>query len=270
LDFALITSIGESLTGIRFFARAGGLTVHPNHLAQTVAMAMPVALALHVHPNLGSRVTKWFLVALLLLGTLVSGSRAGILGVAVGVLLSALLGQRATRREIMINVGTIVILFGVVVLLVADARSLLVAWQRLTGAVSAEAANRERIDLLRQAFSDLAYRPLLGVGFTKIRGAHDLYLQLWHAGGVLAVSAFGVFTLGTLGCGVNEYRQRSHAAGNVPLPVALTISMLVWLILGLVQNQVYDRYLYLPAALLLGFRSAGLRWTRPAGAPVHL
>ena len=44
-DFYGVTAIGYNVTGLYWYGRAGGLTVHPNHLGLVAAMALPIALS---------------------------------------------------------------------------------------------------------------------------------------------------------------------------------------------------------------------------------
>ena len=154
-----------------------------------------------------------------------------------------------------LTIGAVAVGVGVAIVTVPQIISFLVALQRLTGAISIEASDIGRLDLLREAARDLTRNPLLGIGFTRVRDAHDIYVQLWHGGGLLALAAFALFSGGTLWEGARQYRQRR--APPIPdLIVALMISLFVWLFIGLVQNAIYDRYLYLPAALIITLRAA--------------
>ena len=88
LELAGVRELGLTLTGVQFTARAVGLTVHPNHLAVSSAMVIPVALVLATLPN--ARI--WRVSALVgaiacLLAILASGSRAGLLAASVGIVL---------------------------------------------------------------------------------------------------------------------------------------------------------------------------------------
>ena len=270
LDLFTPTDIGYRLTGAEFFGRAAGLTVHPNHLAVTVVMAMPVALALDANVRSKiSRLAGWVLVLLLLLGVLVSGSRAGILVVALAGILTVVAGDSWIRRRVLLMGG--VWLVGILgpALYYGQAGVLLIGLRRLLGSVSTEDSNVERIAFLRTAMRDITEAPFLGAGFARIRDAHDLYLQLWHGGGLLTFVAFLVFASGTLWWGVRTYSTSDRITPDHRLLGSFVVSMAVWLALGLVQNQVYDRYLYMPAALLLCWRSAARRAQAHAQSPVQ-
>ena len=96
-----------------------------------------------------------------------------------------------------------------------------------------------------------ASSPILGTGFATVRDAHDIYLQLLQAGGILALLSFIVFVAGSLLTGLHLSRSASLSKPHRTLALALIASIVTWLVAGLAQNYVYDRYLYMPFALLL-------------------
>jgi hypothetical protein len=68
-------------------------------------------------------------------------------------------------------------------------------------------------------------------------------------------------------------RDRSLPKGVPDFAGALTVSVAVWLISGLFQNQIADRYIYVPVGLLLGLtvaanaRRSQTRPSKPKPAP---
>jgi hypothetical protein len=133
----------------------------------------------------------------------------------------------------------------------------------LTGVISVEGYDNGRLELYAEALSDFLARPLTGHGFSQIRDALNIYLQLLQAGGLIALSAFSLFTVGSLRLGWRLAHEPVLSGSMRSLAVALTVSVLVWLQEGLVQNAIYDRYLYVPAGLLLAMRLFAVRHYKP-------
>ena len=74
-------TIGTALTGVQYLGRPAGLSVHPNHLAITCAMALPIAgWSFSYATGRGARLVSAVFIGILIAGLLVSGSRAGFLG----------------------------------------------------------------------------------------------------------------------------------------------------------------------------------------------
>lgn len=247
-----LTSIGPALTGLEFQDRAAGLTVHPNHLALACAMALPVAVW-HVSAtrNLRGHSAYLALAIAIALGILASGSRAGIVAGMAGVVFVAFLRHRERNAVVLALVGGAAVILIVGFLSPSNSDQLLTGVQRLSGGESVGNSDATRLEYYRVAITEFAARPLTGNGFEVVRGAHDIYLQLLQAGGLIALAAFGLFALGSLGLGVRLTREPTLPNGAQGLAAALTASIAVWLLAGLAQNQIYDRFLYVPVGLLL-------------------
>ncbi len=131
-----------------------------------------------------------------------------------------------------------------------------IAIQRLTNATATNESDASRIVNYSVALTDFAKHPLAGNGFDVIRDAHDIYFQLLQGGGLLAFASFGLFAACSLWLGVRLSRHSALTREMQNLASALAASLLVWLLAGLAQNLIYDRYLYLPAGVLIGLRMA--------------
>ena len=73
--------------------------------------------------------------------------------------------------------------------------------------------------------------------------AHSIYLQILAAGGLLLASGMVLFWFGLVRAG---WRLR-HVD---PIAMFLVASVVVWLAVGLVENQLTDRYIYFPVAAI--------------------
>jgi O-Antigen ligase len=269
-DFLGLTFIGPTVTGIAFANRATGLTPTPNHLGLVAAMAIPVAVSRALGVSSGRRRLAYLLAAVVVcFGILASGSRADLVAGAVGVVTLPLLHARA-RRQILLGFAAGVVVLALAAAIVPAARShAFVAVHRLTGSdPSAAESDSERRVALREGLSEFRAHPLTGNGYGVVRDAHVMYLQLLDAGGILALPAFLVFAGGVFAMGVGLRRSPKLSPPAQNLAAALTASMVVWLTAGIVSNQIYDRYLYLPAAFLFGMWFASRRTDvgEPAGS----
>ncbi len=263
LDGLRLTSIGPALIGAEFQGRPTGLTIQPNHLGLACAMVTPVAFLYATRRGPATkRIAGILMIGVVGIGVLISGSRAAVVAAICGILLVPLLAGGLWKRAILlIAVGAAgVLLFGTA-LAGQDGGTAqgFLATNRLFGGASGVAdSNNARLGYYSVALEDFAKHPVTGSGFDLVRNAHDIYFQLLQAGGIPALLAFSVFCCGTLSCGIRLSRDLTRPEEMRNYAAALTASMVVWLVAGLAQNLVFDRYLYLPAGLLLGLRLSSL------------
>lgn len=251
LDSFGITTLGPSLTGITFFGRQAGLTVHPNHLGLACVMVVPVALALVLSGRrFAFRIVVAALTALAIVGVLVSGSRGATLGIVVGPAVSAFLMFR--RRLSAVAVAAVLI--AATVSIGAFASQDLISVARLTGQVAVQGADVQRTAALTQSLNDVLASPVIGNGYGYGRDAHDIYLQAAAAGGALALAGLLLLLGAIVQSGVRCTLRADLPLRLRVLAAGLVGSMATWLAVGIVENPIYDRYLYWPAGLLLAIR----------------
>lgn len=236
LQFFEVSDLASLATGSRGFAHTGrvaGFTAHPNQLGLVCVLAFPIALHLYKRRRL------WFVSLVLLVGGVMgSGSRTALVSLLASIALYLYMqGSLSASRLIR------ALVFAGLVAVVASAVGIDIALNRLlvTDQSVAE-ATAARSDSLAVAFSDIRAHPLTGVGFGK--GAHSLYISVVQSAGVLALGGFGWFATRTL----RIARRFRHDL----LVSAVGASMASWLAAGLIHPGLYDRYLYVPAGLLLG------------------
>ena len=219
-------------------ARQAGLTSHPNHLGMSVGIVAPLAIGIATK-------SKWKgvpLVVLLLIGAIVSGSRAGQAGFVLAVTVTLAFSQRARRfAPILITVAGIVLASVVWVKpdLVETAATL---FRFDTTDRYVAQSNEERAMLSDQAIKDFLERPLDGVGLEVLTQAHNIYLQIIAAGGVILSVGMFIYFAGLLRAGFAE-RKAADATG-----LYLLIGIIVWLAAATFGTQLTDRYLYFPVA----------------------
>ena len=229
--------------------RQAGLGAQPNHLALAAALAVPVVTWRVLVAATGLRRAAWLVVGIVLAaGLATAASRAGLGAAVVGAGLTVLV-LKAGRRLVVPLVGGVV---AAAVVAIAAAPALLdrVAEQlRLSGAASAAESNAVRGGIAEQAVADFRHSPLHGLGLPVVTDAHDIFLQLLAAGGVLLLLGFALFVLGFVG----EVRRLGDLSDG--LPRVLLVSFASWLLVGAVVNQLTDAFLYLPVAIVAGLAS---------------
>jgi O-antigen/teichoic acid export membrane protein len=257
-DYLLHTHIGSSFTGEVALDRVAGLTTQPNHLGFVTVMALPVIISRLLTDR--SNVARGYYAAvgvLAALALLSSGSRGGLLGGVFVIFATPLFQPRVRERAIVTfsAAAIVVLILGVFVLKGAT----FVTLQRSAGSATVQAAaGVNRSDSLRnqaysQAYDQFSDHPINGVGFAHARAAQSLYLELLASGGVVAFLAFLSFLLGSTASGLRLSRTR----GDPKLPGlagATASSMGAWIIMGIAENQLYDRYLLVPCGFLLAVR----------------
>jgi hypothetical protein len=253
LDASGLTSIGPTLTGVVWDGRYAGLTVHPNHLGLVAVMAFPVAVWwLNSRPGRSAQVLGAGLAGLLILGVLASGSRAAMISlVVVGAL--SLLAQARNRNDraispLVLLCGCGLVVGAVYLMMPTTAGN---GFARLLGQSDLAVDNQDRLGAMTASLFGYYGSPLIGTGFSSVKAANNLVLQTLQAGGMLTALGLAVFLSGAIARGL---RTSLVSDG---LGTALSLSLLAWLVDGMFQNIIYDRFLFLPVALVLALRSAG-------------
>ncbi|MGQ0464243.1 MAG: O-antigen ligase family protein [Sporichthyaceae bacterium] len=245
-----ITHVALALTSEGYDGRQVGLTNHPNHLGFSCAMAIPLAIGLATRRRgLGLAV-----LVLLGLGVLFSGSRGAQAGALVAIPLVALLAPAARRP--LLPVGLFVLVAVPVALALRIGLPADSDYLRFGGS-NAEQSDALRELLRQQAEDDFHQNPFLGVGINVLPEGHNFYLQLLGAGGVVLFAVMAVYWAGALW---TARRLSAHSSSAV----YLAASVLVSLAMGLHANQIVDRYLLVPVAVLLALAAASK--LRPAAS----
>jgi O-antigen ligase len=233
-------------------ARMNGLTDHPNTLGITAAISIPIAIYF-----MSTMHRKWIAaIALVVLfgGILASGSR----GAQAAAPLCALIAVLWTPKDpslgharSIVTLGTV--LGGFAILLILPSRVRQSLFRIFEGSPDASGSNSERFTLLRAALADWQAHPVFGSGIRHIVEAHNIYLQFLASGGVvLAMSMLIYFFL------VLRASWQLSSQG-IAYARFLMISIGTWLVLGLVENAVADRYLYYSVGCVAALASVNLR-----------
>ena len=259
-------------------ARSIGLTVHANTLSLTAVMAVPLVISRMTNSR---RVLLYLPVFLLLLvAVLLSGARAGMVGIVIAVVLTLALCRPARRVlfspnlrvAAMVAVGLAALVAVVVGLSVqpstraaeylgvselSSESSQPATVGRFGGDSSTAESDSARWGYLEDSVRYILDRPIPGYGFRWIESSHNIYLQLLLSGGLLALVGYLWLICGYL---LAAYRLREILPDwTTTAAPAVLVSLAMMLITGIVGNGIVDRYLYLPMALLFAMWTIAVR-----------
>ena len=254
-------------------SRTSGLTIHPNYLALTAVMGTPTAMLW-----LG-RSRRWTAAGIVAVLTLVgavyaSGSRDGIIAVIGVIAITGFAVPRFRRRVLpMLPILAATIALAVtLVLMFTKAGSHILHQVRLGGNdPSAAGSDIQRAADAHVAWLQIRTRPIEGVGFSVIEDAHDIYLQLLAAGGVIAMAAFIAYVGGLIAS-----TRQALRPGPFDEVIAAMTGVVGWLANGIFDAQLGDKYLYVLPGLIMAMawvataearsRSSDAVFKRPAPA----
>jgi O-antigen ligase len=256
--------LGQSITGVivNDGSRVAGLTIHPNTFALTCAMTLPIAILRAIQLRGLGRAAGIIASCLLCGGVLVSGSRVGLFSLVLAVGLTAMLIPKLRARVVVVGiVGALVL-----VLAAPSNNPLLEGFNRLSGGGDSSQANGQRSDQFHESLHIALAHPVTGIGFTVVADGHSLPLQFWETAGFLGIIAIVLYATGVFETGRRLYRDPNLPRGSPQFVGAITICFAVWLIAGLLQNEIADRYIFVPVGLLLGL---GLAASASGSEPGH-
>jgi hypothetical protein len=280
LDSSFGTSVGTSVTHVESADRVAGLTTQANHLAVASAMALPFAVSLLLSlKGALARVAVALSMAVIVLGCLASGSRAGLAGLACTAIMLAWTQRRSFGRTLRVGVVGVVVIILALSWLPGDRGSIAIdrALGRSNTALGVVQSDRTRTLYRDQAIERFWSSPLFGTGFAEFRRAHSVYLQLLAAGGLCALIAFLIFLGGGIRTGLWLARGPDIPVALAGLAGAAATALAAWGVMGLLSNQIFDRYLFVPVGILWAVRARQERvaearasvGTRVASAPGH-
>jgi O-antigen ligase len=270
LDSSFGTTIGFSVTGVEAFDRSSGLTSQANHLAVACAMALPFAVSLFLSAR-GAwlRGVMAVAMAMIVLGCFASGSRAGLAGLACTVGFLGWTQRHAHARTLRLAIVGAVVISVALVCLPGDKGSIAIdrALGRGDAVVGVVQSDRTRGLYREQAEARFRSSPLFGTGFAEFRRAHSVYLQLLAAGGLCALASFLIFLGGAILAGLKLSSDTALSPANARLAGAAATSLLAWGVMGVLSNQIFDRYLFIPVGLLWAVWKAAGNRASVAGRP---
>jgi len=240
-------------------SRAVGLTTHPNSLAITSLMAVGPAVYLLSSATGRLRPIAMASIIVLSVAIVASGSRAGLLGyVAVLVVMTILSRDRvsvvlSSGAVIAATVGTLIVGSG------ENALSRLVDFNGL----SARGSDTARVGLLQDNIALAIAHPVFGTGFDAARDAHNVVLQLIVSAGICGLLGFLYLTIGIVRDALSSISTTPALPSQYrSMMIGLLASFAGYLVAGLFQNMIWDRYVWMVPGLLA---VAGARITTAGG-----
>ena len=245
-------------TGIQ--ERSIGLTTHPNHLGIVSLLACGTAVGLALqYSGIGRKLGAGFAAALGA-GLLASGSRAAVVGALTSFVVFVVITRsgRALRWA-----GLCAVVCAILLALGAVEVSSTSALGRLLGQDPTSHTSDAARDAARQeSFLIINSNPLTGGGFGVLLEAHNLYLQMFAAAGVLGLAGMLGIVMGTVR--LARRRDRREILGS-----SMLCSYIGYLVAGLFSNVIADRYLWLHLALTIAL-FARLKSAHVSGPPSGL
>jgi hypothetical protein len=220
--------------------RSFGLAVDSNHYAFSCVLAS--AAGAYVALTRGStslRVVAAVATVTSLSGVLLSGSRAGAVGAMVVLACVAVVLSRRGLLGAVTALGGSGVLVTAAVLL-GGANNAIARLFGLTqgGAISAQLSDDSRRVLLADLIGALQSSPFVGLGWSRIREAHIHLLQVAVGAGVLGVIGYLCVTVGLA-------RAALALSGLEPPHLALAGGLVAFVAMGMGQNILWDRYVWI-------------------------
>jgi O-antigen ligase len=195
------------------------------------------------------------LLGLAFVGLLVSGSRSSLVAAIIAVVLTTAIHRAGRSRVVFAGLVACAVVPLALSLTNASHSRSLATLARLSQNSLTSGSDATRQQFYQSSWDTVRSHPFRGIGFEALHGSHDIYLQITQSGGVLAIAGFLLFALATLWTGARLARS-SIPVESQNLAAALASSMMAWLLFSAVQPALWDRFLYVPAGLILGMASA--------------
>lgn len=249
----------NSVTGVLTYDpgnRGIGLSTHSNHLAAASLLASGFAAGLFLTSPRRASWTAAALWGVVAVGILKSGSRAGVIGEAILItLLLGLTGSvRILRWCVTVVVGVAALLFvNVIPYDEQDAIARVLARNQTAVAQS----DFERAQFRAKAIQGIEEHPFTGAGFEEARTAHNVYLQVWGAAGIIGLLGMAVLW----SAGIHGLIE--GMAGDRWVLGAAT-AVVSFLIIASASNILWDRYLWFAFALFITGRMISREEPEPA------
>jgi hypothetical protein len=238
-------------------ARMNGLADHPNTLGLTAAISIPIVMYFMTTMS-----RKWIAaIALVVLfgGILASGSRAAQAAAPLCALVGMLLMPKSRPLGLARTISALgAVLGGLIVLMTLPSHVRQELFRIFDNSRDALGSDSERLKVFRAGMADWQAHPIFGSGISHIVEAHNIFLQFLASGGmVLAMSMLIYFFV--------VFRQAwILSSRGIIFARFLMLSVGTWLVLGLVENAITDRYLYYTIGCIAALASANLNQQLPA------
>lgn len=248
--FGIMTGPGEIST-----TRINGLATHPNNLALCCVLAFGPAMFFTVRGFGLERILGASTVLVLVLATVASGSRAGVLGIAtVALVMFLLMDLKAVAMYLAIGGALVYATFSFNLITLPENNALERLLPSNSTTSSVVDSNSERSERLSESFDQILKRPGLGVGLQEARAAHNVYLQLLSSTGLLGLVGFLMVAISSVKPLSLIMQRRSKLAASLheySLLLGGLISGYVGLLVAeIVSNALWERFVWLYPSLI--------------------
>lgn len=270
-EFTLVERKDVGVVALRIIGAVGGIFGNPNDLATSLALLLPLAVALALTSSGLKRAIFFGCAALLVGGVIVTFSRGGFLGLLAmgGVLL-----WKMGRQNRAVTALAFAVLFGVFVLAMPDGYA-----NRITSMFSIgddpTGSSQARRDLLERAANVALHHPIIGVGMGNFhiysiheQVAHNAYLEIAAELGLAGLAAYLVMIFAPLrslrkieretapetsGRGAQIRVEKPEREIHY-LSIAVQAMLVVYIVCSSFGSIQYQWYVYYPLAYAVALR----------------
>ena len=222
-----------------------GFSNHPNFLAASLVIAVPLAIWLMAKRDR----TKAELIIgavtfpALALGVYASGSRGGAACIVGAIALSIAVFPRTRQYIAGWALLGAVIVGGIIAFLPGLGDAILRATRLKGSSATTAGSNLVRHAVGHQGVLDFRHSPIQGVGLQVSFEASQVYLQELASGGLLLFTAMSIYMLGGL---ITAFRLMPES----DLAAAVLAALVAMLALNIFEADLTDRFYYVPVAIL--------------------
>ena len=244
-----------------FSGRMTGFTQHPNFLGASAAVAFIAAiwLATSSPRSMPFPFAGVVAVALVATGIVLSGSVGGLIAATVAAATYLTL-SRPSLRVILLAAVIAATALAVIQLQIREGAP--TPLQRVEQVRQGGGSMSSRLDAYRVAIPRIESNPLIGDGIGSV---HNSLLGVWYRGGLLALLGL-LLVFASLIVTALDARRRAVDGRDRLLCAALLACLLAYLAYDMGAPAIFERYGWVPAALVLAVR-AQQRRTNTARAP---
>jgi O-antigen ligase len=223
--------------GVGDGGRRIGYSTHPNVMGLCAMLAIALLPFLLAAVPRGWRPAVVAATAVCAWGVWISGSRAALVAAGAVLVLWVLVSRSVTVALTLFGLGLVPLYYvGVNISNLAASDN---ALGRLLGGGSSQGSNAEREVIAREAWEVFLSHPILGNGLSDVLKAHNIYLQVAAAVGIVGFAFFVVM----LGSTVVRSLSLDRVGGLLVLPC------LGYLMIGFMTTILWDRYVWAVLAL---------------------
>lgn len=233
----------EDLKSLLRLSGAPNDVVNPNQLAWVIVGTIPFLY--YLLWRMGGAVNRLLFLAplpLLIYALVLTGSRSGMVSLAVVILSIIFMGRNRFKRAALLAV----VLLPLTIFVTGQVSPELV--ERYSSLISSEATGRDtvigRVESVQKTFSTVLNKPIVGHGLGtskevsanfmsgRAQRAHNLYVEILQEIGLMGLVIFGLFVAAALKCLSEAKRAVAGVEGASFLPMLAT-AIQVWMIMDL-------------------------------------